>query len=250
MVPSTLRDKEKLLVWSWLEESEKAQPRHTRNKFRTIVSDELDRLQVEGELRQAIYEYACERADSSAKLAGDTVELGKVDEARRILKDCAARLASAPWRTTVREQWPATIAHEFERLFAEMEGQSLAAGERLEPSPDSALLQLRDAFELLIKFTATVLMRGLIEADREQADWARRQLFKRGLSLGDWANMLREAVKRYRKEISRSTLRRPLPPWSVALRPARSATCATATCPSSRSQAFLPRWCVKDPTKA
>jgi hypothetical protein len=30
----------------------------------------------------------------------------------------------------------------------------------------------------------------------QDADWARRQLFKRGLTLGDWANMLRQSVER------------------------------------------------------
>jgi len=48
----------------------------------------------------------------------------------------------------------------------------LPSGERLEPSADSALLQLKDSFEVLIKFTATVLMRGLIEAGGGDADWA------------------------------------------------------------------------------
>jgi hypothetical protein len=78
-----------------------------------------------------------------------------------------------------------------------MHGRRLASGERLDPSADSALLQLKDAFEVLIKFTATVLMRGLIETDPDHSDWARRQLFWRGLSLGHWTGMLREAVSRY-----------------------------------------------------
>jgi hypothetical protein len=77
-----------------------------------------------------------------------------------------------------------------------MQGPRLPSGRRVEPAADSALLQLKDAFEVLIKFTATVLMRGLIEVGGEDADWARRQLFKRGLALGGWAGMLREAVER------------------------------------------------------
>jgi hypothetical protein len=112
-----------------------------------------------------------------------------------VLRDAAARLASAPWHATVRHNWPAPIAHEVERLFDEMVGRRLPTGERIDPSADSALLQLKDAFEVLIKFTATVLMRGLIETGRDGGDWARRQLF-RGLSLGNWAGMLREAASR------------------------------------------------------
>jgi hypothetical protein len=198
MPGAVLTDKDKSLVWNLLEQSEAG--RHTPQKFLAIVSDALEERQSTGEidaaLRQAIFAFAQGRAEASARLASDAVELGAMEQARNTLKDCAARLAAAPWRATLRERWPATIAHEVERLFEEMQGPRLPSGERLEPSAESALLQLKDAFEVLIKFTATVLMRGLIEAGDGDADWARRQLFKRGLALGGWAGMLREAVTR------------------------------------------------------
>ena len=212
MAADIIQDKDKLLVWRLLESSEAV--RHTRQKFLAIVTAELDEREkksgeLDAALRRAIFAFARERAEASAKLAADTVALGKVEEARRTLTDCAARLAAAPWHTTVSERWPATIAHEIERLFDEMQGRRLPSGERLEPSADSALLQLKDAFEVLIKFTATVLLRGLIEARGGDADWARRQLFaKCPLTLGLWVGMLRESVNRYAND--GSTLPGPL----------------------------------------
>lgn len=190
-----LAEQEKSLVWALLEKSEAL--RHTRGRFRTIVSDELDKLDIDPARRELIFEFARQRAENSAALASDTVELATVEDARRILKDSAARLASKPWRAAVRDRWPAPIAHEIERLFDEMQGRQFASGERIDPSVDSALLQLKDTFEALIKFTATVLMRGLMETDPDRRDWARRQLFRRGLSLGHWTGMLREATSRY-----------------------------------------------------
>ena len=173
-------------------------------KFLVIVSAELEERQSKDEIdarpppkRSTITPTGARRGERQA--ASDTIELVAIEKARNALKDCAARLAAAPWRAVVRERWPATIAHEIERLFDEMQGPLLPSGERLEPSADSVLLQLKDAFEVLIKFTATVLMCALIEAGGEDADWARRQLFKRGLSLGDWAGMLRQSVERCSK---------------------------------------------------
>jgi hypothetical protein len=189
-----LTSEERLLVFNLLEESEAA--RHTRQKFLAIVSFEFDKLEFDAARRLLVFGLARQRAESSNALASDAVQDAKVADARRALRDSAARLASAPWRAVVRERWPAPIAHEIERLFDEMDGRRLPSGERLDPSADSALLQMKDAFEVLIKFTATVLMRALIALDHDNADWARRQLFRRGLSLGHWASMLREAVAR------------------------------------------------------
>jgi hypothetical protein len=176
-----LTSEEKSLVFNLLKESEAA--RHTRQKFLAIVSFEFDRLEFDAARRSLVFGLARQRAEISNALASDTVENAQVEDARRALKDSAARVASAPWRAVVRERWPAPIAHEIERLFDEMVGRRLPSGERLDPSADSALLQMKDAFEVLIKFTATVLMRALIVFDHDSADWARRQLFRRGLSL-------------------------------------------------------------------
>ena len=213
MTGDHLQDKDKLLVWNLLEQSEAA--RYTRQRFLALVSDQLDRLDFDDALRLAIFEIARDRADSSTKLTPDRVELRAVAEARHKLMECAVRLGAEPWRASVRDHWPATIAHEVERLFDEMQGRRLPSGERLEPSVDSVLLQLKDAFEVLIKFTVTVLMRGLIDTGSDQADWARRQLFK-GLSLGVWAGMLRESVTRS------TTAESPLPGQLKALARAAS----------------------------
>jgi hypothetical protein len=71
----------------------------------------------------------------------------------------------------------------------------LADGGRAAPTPDSALLQARDTFEVLIKLTATILLRGLVAAGGDTGDWARRQLFRRNLLLGHWIGMQREALR-------------------------------------------------------
>jgi hypothetical protein len=129
MTGNLLQDKDKLLVWNLLEQSEAA--RHTRQRFLALVSGQLDRLVFDDALRLAIFEFARDRADSSTKLATDRVELQAVAEARRKLMECAARLGAEPWYASVRDNWPATIAHEIERLFGEMQGRRLPSGERL-----------------------------------------------------------------------------------------------------------------------
>jgi hypothetical protein len=65
-----------MLVWNLLEQSEAAQ--HTRQRFLALDSDELDRRQVDDTLRQAIFDFARERADSSAKLAFDRFRWGRL----------------------------------------------------------------------------------------------------------------------------------------------------------------------------
>jgi hypothetical protein len=60
----------------------------------------------------------------------------------------------------------------------------------------AALLQARDTAEVLIKFSACVLLQGLLAAGGDAADWARRAAFQRGLSVGNWVQTLREAIDR------------------------------------------------------
>lgn len=166
----------------------------TRRHFLERVSLALERKGMPSDRRQAIYDHAYARAESSDELASDTVQPRQIDSARRKLRDRAARLASSDWRKVVREQWPAPIAHEVERLFGEMEGRRAPDGNCDEPSPAAALLQLRDTYEVLIKLTATILLRSMIEAGGESGETARR-LFFRPLSAGSWIEMLREASK-------------------------------------------------------
>jgi hypothetical protein len=60
----------------------------------------------------------------------------------------------------------------------------------------AALLQARDTAEVLIKFSACVLLQGLLAAGGDAADWARRAAFQRGLSVGNRVQTLREAIDR------------------------------------------------------
>jgi len=183
---------ERNLVRDLLEEAE--EKGYSRERFRAIVSKALDERDTEVERREPILDYARDRAAASSRLSSDRPDLAAVEEAQRLLRACAAALQASPWRDEVREGWPAPIAHEVERLLDELGGRRLADGGRAAPTPDSALLQARDTFEVLIKLTATILLRGLIAAGGDAGDWARRQLFRRNLLLGHWIGMLREAL--------------------------------------------------------
>jgi len=56
-----LADQEKSFVWALLEKSETL--RHTRGRFRTIVSDELDKIDIAPARRELIFEFARQRAE-------------------------------------------------------------------------------------------------------------------------------------------------------------------------------------------
>ena len=157
---SGLTGDERNLVRDLLEEAE--DKGYSRERFRAIVSAALDERDTEAERREAIPDYARDRAAASSRLSSDRPHLAAVEDAQRLLRTSAAALQAAPWRAAVHEGWPAPIAHEVERLLDELAGRRLADGSRAAPTPDSVLLQARDTFEVLIKLTATILLRALI----------------------------------------------------------------------------------------
>jgi hypothetical protein len=185
---------ERNLVRDLLEEAE--QNGYSRDRYRAIVSAALNERQIEGGQREAILDYARERAAMSKGLSSDRPDIGSVEEAQRLFRACAAELERAPWRTIVRESWPSPIAHEVERLLDELSGRRFGVVGRAAAAPDSALLQAKDSFEVLIKLTVTILMRSLIDIGGDVGDWARRELFRRNLLLGHWVGMLREVLPR------------------------------------------------------
>jgi hypothetical protein len=69
-----LTTEEKSLVWAVRKASEAA--RHTRKRFLTIVSNELDKPEFDPARRPLVFEFARKQADSSALLASNTVAEG------------------------------------------------------------------------------------------------------------------------------------------------------------------------------
>jgi len=149
---------------------------------------------------EQLADYAARESDRY-RLAADRTLPADLAEAARTLRGLAQRMGSgdaAPgWLEQVRTHWPAPIAHEVARLYEDLQGQPDGAGRRLPPSPEAALLQARDTAEVLIKLCACVLLQGLIAADGDDADWAQRTAFRRGLSVGTWVHeILPEAIAR------------------------------------------------------
>jgi tetratricopeptide (TPR) repeat protein len=88
----------------------------------------------------------------------------------------------------VGDRYPFPLALTYRRLQAEMEGQE----------PIAAAWQLRDAFECLLRFTASVALADVLRA-RPGPEWAGALvgllLKPRGLSLGDWHALLEDSVQ-------------------------------------------------------
>ncbi len=86
--------------------------------------------------------------------------------------------------------WPSVIAHELDRLIADLQGRPAdRAAPRQPPAPEAALFQLRDAVETLLKFPALVLARALIKwGTPEDARQVRNDCFGR-LSGGNWLGL-------------------------------------------------------------
>jgi hypothetical protein len=102
-----------------------------------------------------------------------------VDAAAAICRETGTALRGAPWWAQVTEEWPAPIAHEVARLALVLGGRG-AGGD---PSPEAALAQLRDVYEVWLKFTALAPVRGLVDASHPEAEPLLRTLFA-PLSLG------------------------------------------------------------------
>ena len=135
------------------------------------------------------------RESDRYRLTPDRTLPEDLEAAARTLRGLAQRMVqggeSPGWLEQVRAHWPAPIAHEVARLAEDLQGQPDGSGRRLPPSPEAVLLQARDTAEVLIKLGTCVLLQGLIAAGADDADWARRTAFRRGLTVGTWVAMLR-----------------------------------------------------------
>ena len=89
------------------------------------------------------------------------------------------------WIKDVFEKFPSNIAHEYHRLY-----EVYNAGNR----PFETLLQIRDVYEVTIKFFVLSLVSDLSEKvkeqDIEEVNKLFEMLFSKPLSLGDWVAML------------------------------------------------------------
>jgi hypothetical protein len=93
---------------------------------------------------------------------------------------CHELSTSPRWIAAVENDWPAPIAHEYHRLR-----EVLADGQIV-----SAVLQLKDVAEILVKFPALVMARWLEEhGDDEQKEALNRRLLGKIMSLGDWLSL-------------------------------------------------------------
>jgi len=181
------------IVGRQLAESEQASLQ--RSKFLERVSLELEARGYEGRLRGAVMDYARKLAETSDRLTSDLADLDEIFAAHRALRDCGVNLEQAAWKSIVSTNWPAPIAHEIDRLLEELKGRRLSTGERLPPSTDAVLLQLRDAIEALIKHTCVIVLQALSRVDRDNADWVAGRMFRR-MELGAWIENLRDGVER------------------------------------------------------
>jgi hypothetical protein len=111
-----------------------------------------------------------------------------VDRARSEVGKLAAVWRACPWYQSGVAGWPGPIAHELSAMAEALEGGD--AG--------SALLQLRDTGEVLIKFAAIAVGRDLIEngSPAIAAD-TRLRFFKTPLLTGTWVSLLRDYITQF-----------------------------------------------------
>ena len=169
-----------------LSESEK----HSREKFKALISQYLDSLDIDDKLRERATKYAAGQAIESEILRPESVDSNELVENQKILRQVANEVDEGPWLDVVKNQWPSPIAHEIDILIALMQRP-----DDHPIMPDTVMYQYRDAFEVLIKFTASVLLCSLISMGGKHANWARLSL-RNKLSTGSWVGLLRDAARR------------------------------------------------------
>ena len=166
----------------------------SRGQCRERVTRLLEEQGLDDEDRQIAFDFAVTRINRNSDLASDVPDDDKIKQAARILGDIAHHLRTRHFHGAILAQWPAPIAHEYAQFLAEI-SRPEDSDERRLSSPDTALLQVRDVYEVLIKFSAVVLIRWMIEHSETNDKWAREQIFQ-SLGLGNWIVLLRESAKR------------------------------------------------------
>lgn len=167
----------------------------TRGQCRERVTRLLEEQGLDGEDRQNAFDFAVTRINRNSDLASDVPDDDKIKQAAHILGDVAHHLRTRDFHGAILAQWPAPIAHEYAQFLSEM-SRTEDTDERRLSSPDTALLQVRDVYEVAIKFSAVVLVRWMIAHSETNDTWARRQIFQ-SLSLGNWVGLLRESANRF-----------------------------------------------------
>lgn len=146
----------------------------------------LDESGLEGAERQKAFDFAVTAAGALG-VANDAVLSTGIRKMGAILREAAMQAISADWHRAVMTSWPAPIAHELARLLDVMMADTPNVS-----TADTALGQLRDCYEILIKFTAIALMQALVDAGDDDGRWSKESLYSQ-MSLGDWAGLLRAA---------------------------------------------------------
>jgi tetratricopeptide (TPR) repeat protein len=162
---------------------------HDRQSFEDKTLDLAAGLDAETERR--VRAYVVQRA---AELPVALTTTKEAQEAEDICRQAAEQLVTADWFNRVLVTWPAPIAHEVQQLTVVLNGDHRA------PSPEAALLQLRDVTDTLIKLPAIIFARTLIERGGEDARFARVKMLHQCLLTGVWMDAARELAKRVAKE--------------------------------------------------
>jgi hypothetical protein len=162
---------------------------HDRQSFEDKTLDLAAGLDAETERR--VRAYVVQRA---ADLPVALTTTKEAQEAEDICRQAAEQLVAADWFNRVLVTWPAPIAHEVQQLTVVLNGDHRA------PSPEAALLQLRDVTDTLIKLPAIIFARTLIERGGEDARFARVKMLHQCLLTGVWMDAARELAKRVAKE--------------------------------------------------
>lgn len=166
----------------------------SRGQCRERVTRLLEERGIDGDDRQDAFDFAVTRINRNSGLASDVPDDDRIKQAAMILGDIAHHMRSRDFHSEILATWPAPIAHEYFQFLEEM-NRTEDSDERRLSSPDTALLQVRDVYEVLIKLSAVVLVRWMIKHSQTTDKWARGQIF-RSLGLGDWLGLLRESAKR------------------------------------------------------
>jgi len=149
----------------------------TRSRFLERVSGWLDGEELAEDERERLFMAARDLAEGSTRLKSDLVERSEAERAGRLLQAEAGRLQADPDIRRLLSGWPAPIAHELDLLLGLM-----ASG----VAPDSALLQLRDAYEIVTKLSVVLLAAAL------GPDVFLPQRLMGGHSFGQWVGLLHE----------------------------------------------------------
>jgi hypothetical protein len=162
------------------------------------------RLQKRPDLSEDIREHILAIAtEFSERLLVRVIVSDDLSSAQKLCGSIARELGSEPFRSglfAVTSTWPATIAHELQRLLVDLECASDHGPMRRGSSPEAVLFQVRDTVETVLKFPTLVLASLLIKrGSPEDHSFAWRRLLRR-IHGGEWLALARELAARVRND--------------------------------------------------